>query len=208
MSTAANSGGPSYNSAPAAALALNTPRLLLRAFETSDAHAVAQLCNDKLIYETTLAIPFPYAQADAIGWISTHASTAAQGAGFSWAITLAKTGELLGAIGLHISRLRQTAELGYWLGVPHWGQGFTTEAARAVIAHALTPRPDGVGLVRVHADHLVINPASGRVLEKVGMTFIGETPSAAVKHGQPVDTRLYAVTGDQWLKQQAARQTT
>lgn len=175
-------------------------RLTLRAFTQDDAPAVAALCNDRRIYDTTLAIPHPYGEGDASAWIGSHGAEASAGRGFDWAITTAEGGVLVGAIGLRISRLRQTAEVGYWVGPSFWGRGYATEALREVMAWAFVhaPHPGGPGVARVFADHLVQNPASGRVLQKVGMLLVGETPSAAVKDGRPVDTRLYGISRAQW----------
>lgn len=186
---------------PTAIPILRTARLELRGFAAADAPAVAALCNDRRIYQTTLAIPFPYAESDALAWFASHAQAAARGESYSWAITRQADGQVLGAIGLQVSKLRRAAEVGYWIGVPYWRQGFMTEACQRVVAWAFTPVHEaGAGLVRVFADHMLTNPASGRVLAKAGMRFVAMTPSAGVKEGQPVDTNLYAITRQQWLE--------
>ena len=74
---------------------------------------------------------------------------------------------LIGAIGAH-KRGEDGFEMGYWFGRPYWGQGFATEAATAFVSEANK-------LGALNAGHFVDNPASGRVLSKVGFTYTGET---------------------------------
>jgi [ribosomal protein S5]-alanine N-acetyltransferase len=79
--------------------------------------------------------------------------------------------------------------LGYWIGKPYWGRGFCTEAARAVLRYAFTE----LGLNRVHAYHFHHNPASGRVLQKIGMTHEGLLRQHVKKWGQFIDNELYSI---------------
>src|SRR5207244_1300970 len=86
-----------------------------------------------------------------------------------FAIVAKDSGELLGAIGQAIDRQHDHGEMGYWIGLPYWNRGYCTEAARSVLAFAFAE----IGLHRVFAHHLVRNPASGRVIQKIGMAFEG-----------------------------------
>lgn len=76
-----------------------------------------------------------------------------------------KTTRLCGAIGLNISSQKYKAELGYGIGVSYWGQGYCTEAAKATVAYGFKD----VNLYRIHSSHFRRNPASGRVMQKIGM---------------------------------------
>ena len=148
---------------------LLTERLLLRPFAAADAPAVRRLAGERAVADTTLAIPHPYPDGVAAEWIATHASKYAAGAEANFAVTLAPAGELIGAMGLMVTPAHLRAELGYWIGVPFWGRGYATEAGRAVVAFGF----DQLGLHRIQAHYLTRNPASGRVLAKLGMRLEG-----------------------------------
>jgi ribosomal-protein-alanine N-acetyltransferase len=81
------------------------------------------------------------------------------------AIVLRETTELCGAISLGINQRHQHAELGYWLGVPHWNRGYATEATTALLSYGFTTWQ----FHRIYARHFTRNPASGRVMQKLGM---------------------------------------
>lgn len=173
---------------------LKTHRLILRPFEISDAPEVQRLAGDHAIAEMTLLIPHPYEDGMAEDWISTHAPTFEAGEGVTFAITLRADGTLLGAISLMAIAPGHQAELGYWIGVPYWGQGYATEAARAVVDYAFTT----LNLARVHAHHFAHNPASGKVLRKIGMKYEGCRRRHVHKWGQLEDIEMYGVLKEEW----------
>jgi RimJ/RimL family protein N-acetyltransferase len=143
---------------------LETDRLLLRAPRFEDAKAIAALANDLRIAENMLRIPHPYALADAENFI---AGANATGDEIAFLITT-HGARVLGTCG--ISKLDSgDPEIGYWLGVPFWGRGYATEAARAVIDHAF----GDLGCAAMLGRARVSNPASRRVLEKCGFQWIG-----------------------------------
>ena len=115
-----------------------------------------------------------------------------------WNATFAivrRTGNtLLGGMGLRIAAEHARAELGYWIGVPHWGLGYATEAAAAVLRYGF----EELGLRRIHAGHYANNPASGRVLTKVGMAREGHLRAHVVKWGEPLDVVEYAILAEEW----------
>jgi len=142
---------------------LETERLVLRAPRLEDAKAVVTLASDRRVAENTARIPHPYRQADADEWITGVAAGACKE---TFLITL--DGAPIGACGLDM-RDAPTPEIGYWLGAPYWGQGFATEAARAVIDYAF----EQLGHDALQAGARVSNPASRRVLEKCGFQWTG-----------------------------------
>lgn len=148
---------------------LTTARLHLRPFTLADAPAVEHLAGDPAVADTTLNIPHPYPPGGGGIWIATHRERAELGDQFTWAIADASTDQLYGAIGLVVTARHQRGELGYWLGVPYWGRGYTAEAAAAVRDYAFTT----LNLYRIVAQHFARNPASGRVMQKIGMTYEG-----------------------------------
>jgi RimJ/RimL family protein N-acetyltransferase len=160
-------------------LVLETERLTLRAPRLEDAKAIAQLANDRRIAENTTRIPHPYRLADAQAFVE---RVNRDGGELAFLITL--DDEPIGACGL--ARLDGPApDLGYWIGVPYWGNGYATEAARAVIDHAFT----ALGHQALQAGARVTNPASRRVLEKCGFqwTGVGLYRIRALSSSAPID---------------------
>jgi RimJ/RimL family protein N-acetyltransferase len=148
---------------------LKTERLLLRPFTRADAPEVQRLAGDRDIAATTANIPHPYQDGIAEEWISTHQENFDRGQSLSLAIVRRSDHALLGAIGLGLKREYDRAEMGYWIGKPYWGNGYATEAARAVLGYGFAV----LGLNRIFAEHFSRNPASGRVMEKIGMRHEG-----------------------------------
>ena len=168
----------SCRSASAAVLA--TQRLRLRAPRAADAKPIASLINDRRIAENTARVPHPYGVADA------HAFLAASNRdprAPSFLITL-KDGTLVGGCGIEVFNGRDP-ELGCWIGVAHWGRGYATEAARALIDHAF----GALGCAQLAGRARVSNPASRRVLEKCGFQWTGVAliRIRALKSSAPVD---------------------
>jgi RimJ/RimL family protein N-acetyltransferase len=143
---------------------LKTERLLLRAPRPADAKAIAMLANDRRIADNTSRLPHPYRLADAEGLIASVNKVAGEA---SFVITT-HDGDLIGCCG--IGSLREDEpELGYWLGVPFWDNGYATEAARAVLDHGFADLGHDVILGGAR----ISNPASRRVLEKCGFQWTG-----------------------------------
>lgn len=170
--------------------ALDTKRLRLRAFTLEDAADVRRLASEKTVADTTLRIPHPYPDGAAETWIATHVELYEHDKMLQLAITLREDSALIGSIGLEINRAHHYAELGYWIGVPYWGKGFATEAARAVVTHAF----DAMQLHRVFAHHMVHNTASGKVLENLGMKHEGVLREHIFKEGRYIDIALCGMT--------------
>jgi RimJ/RimL family protein N-acetyltransferase len=141
---------------------IETERLVLRAPCPNDAEALAHLINDRRIAENTARIPYPYSGEDAEQFI---AAVNRQDGEVAFLITLDDA--LIGGCG--VAQSDSGPELGYWVGVPFWGQGFATEAARAVIDHTF----GRLGHEVLEAGARVSNPASRRVLEKCGFQWTG-----------------------------------
>ena len=168
---------------------LETPRLLLRPFVLADAADVQRLAGAPEVADTTLNLPHPYREGVAEAWIGSHASRFAEGGGVNYAITFRADGALMGSISLIVTRQHRRAELGYWLGVPFWGQGYMTEAAGALVARGFAL----LDLHKIEATHMTRNPASGRVMEKVGMTLEGLLREHVFKNGGLEDLAVYGI---------------
>ncbi len=174
---------------------LLTPRLRLRPFTLEDAAAVQTLAGNPAIAAMTLNIPHPYPDGAAAQWISTHADNWQQGQSLTYAITRREDDVLMGCISLGFHARHEMAEMGYWLGQPYWNQGYATEAAQALIHYGFTD----LKLNRIYAYHLPRNPASGRVMQKNGMTYEGLLRQAAKKGDTFEDLILYAILREDHL---------
>ena len=142
---------------------LETERLTLRRPTLADVKAIARLANDRRIAENTRRLPHPYSSDHAIEFVRALGS-----AGRTTVFLIENNHSPLGMVGIDW-READAPELGYWLGVEHWGQGFGTEAARAVIDFFFE---------EFDAEHLisgarVANPSSRNILEKCGFQWSG-----------------------------------
>lgn len=140
------------------------------------------------IADTTANIPHPYEEGMAESWIAGHADAFKTGEQVTFAITLHSSEQPLGAIGLVLDSGYQ-GELGYWIGLPYWGQGYCTEAGRSVVEYAFGE----LGLQRVFARALRRNQTSRRVLEKLGMRHEGTLRQHVLKWGKPEDVDMFGL---------------
>ena len=181
-------------------LTFETERLLLRPFLLSDASDVQRLAGNWAIADTTLNVPHPYEDGMAEAWISTHQPRFEAGELAVFAITLKADSELVGAVGLRAERSFDRANLGYWIGEPFWSLGYCTEAATTIVEYGFTE----LKLQRLYAEHLQRNPASGRVLQKIGMSKEGTARQHTKKWGKFEDIVLYGLLRNEWEGRESA----
>ena len=148
---------------------LQTERLILRSLTLEDAQDVQHLAGERDIALMVLRIPHPYEDGMAEEWIRACADAYKKDEAINFAITLRTDRNLIGTIGLELEQENERAELGYWIGKPYWNLGYATEAARVVVVYCF----EVLKLNRIYAYHFTRNPASGRVLEKIGMHYEG-----------------------------------
>jgi len=178
-------------------LVQRTERLLLRPLRLGDAPDVERLAGDWEIAKSTLRIPHPYPPEAALDFIMEQETLFADGQGIAFAIADARDKELFGCIGLGYDAQNFRAELGYWLGVPYWGRGYATEAARKVVDFGFRH----FRLNRIYSRHFAFNPASGRVLEKIGLQREGYRREAYYKEGLGfLDVVEYAILRREWQR--------
>ncbi|HTW57656.1 MAG TPA: GNAT family protein [Terriglobales bacterium] len=169
---------------------LETARLRLRPYRQQDIQELVPLIGTREVAATTLRIPHPYSEQDARDFLA----RISEGDEVRLAITLLAEGHLIGGVGLRLDPQHQNAELGYWLGVPYWGHGYGTEAAREMLRYGF----EGLGLHRIHASHFAHNPASGRILRKLGMRYEGCQREHLRKWDRFVDSELYGLLRREW----------
>ena len=173
---------------------LRTTRLFLRQFQPSDADTVHRLAGVKEVAAGTW-LPQPSDLEAAAKWIAQQQESFAAGNAITFAIVLIEEEQLIGSIGMEIAREHQLARLSYWLGTHYWNQGYCTEAVRAVLDYGFTR----LSLHRIYAPHFHNNPASGRVLRKVGMTYEGRMREHYIRFGQFVDVEIYGMLRKEFL---------
>ncbi len=161
-------------------LNLTCDRLRLRPFTLDDAPRVQRLVSNWNVASMVARIPHPYPDGAAEEWISGHNERRA--AGDHWPFAIETDDGLVGTIGLSETQNR-SFEIGYWVGEPYWGRGIATEAARITVEFAF----DILGEQRLTAGYFKENPASGRVLTKLGFLPIGEETRFCLARGEEVD---------------------
>ena len=142
---------------------LETERLTLRRPTLADVKAIALLANDRRIAENTRRLPHPYLEDHAVEFVRALADDPRE-----TVFLIENNFEPIGMVGVDW-RQPDSPELGYWLGVAHWGQGFGTEAARAVIDFTF----EEFDVEHLISGARVANPSSRNILEKCGFQWSG-----------------------------------
>jgi len=179
---------------------LKTEHLLLRRFEDRDAGAIQTLAGEYAVAEMTLNIPHPYIDGMAQIWLESHQAEFESGMGVVFAMHEKTTDQLVGAVGLTVMKRFNRAELGYWVGKPFWGTGYATEASEEVLRYGFQI----MKLNKISASHMTRNPASGKVMLKIGMEKEGLLKQHALKWDQFVDLAVYGILAEKWQDLQKA----
>jgi RimJ/RimL family protein N-acetyltransferase len=151
---------------------ITTERLILRDPKPSDATSLAENINDINVSRWLLVVPHPYKLKDA-KWFIDHCAKGRKEKprkAYDFSIELKSEKRVVGGISvMGINRYNGTAEVGYWLGCKHHGQGYGTEALRAVLDFAFKK----LKLRRLEAGVFAGNPSSGKLLERFGFKLEG-----------------------------------
>ena len=161
----------------------------IRPWRMSDAMDLAAALSDPAILNNLRdGLPYPYTEKDAEDYI-TAMLCADKSAVFAYAICLED--RAVGSIGaFRQSNIHfRTAELGYYLAREYWGRGIVTEAVRQLCERVFAQ----TDILRIYAEPFSDNVGSRRVLEKAGFQLEGTLRRSAVKEGEALDTRLYAI---------------
>jgi RimJ/RimL family protein N-acetyltransferase len=158
--------------------------LLLRPGWAEDAPALAKVIADEAIVRNLASAPWPFALRDAEAFLAAPRDPVLPSLLIFERTDIEPV--LVGACGLG-RRSSGNVELGYWIGRAHWGRGFATEAGRALVGIARA-----LGLRRLEASHFLDNPASGRVLEKLGFQANGLiAPRMSCARGTEIPARYF-----------------
>ncbi len=170
---------------------IKTERLILRTYELVDIPELIHLIGAREVAQSLLRVPYPYTEEDARSFISSIKENNDEA---RFAIILRSDQHLMGGIGLRIDPAHKRAELGYWLGVPYWGQGYATEAARAIVKYGF----ESLGFHRIYASAFRGNIASENVLRKIGMQHEGCLRRHVLKWGRFIDLEMYGILRSEW----------
>jgi ribosomal-protein-alanine N-acetyltransferase len=170
---------------------IETERLDLLPLAESDIPELVPLIGAREVAETTLRIPHPYEERHAREFLARPAKENE----LRLVIRMRSKGLLCGGVGLHPDDEHNRAELGYWIGVPFWGNGYATEAAQAVVRYGF----ETLNFNRIFAAHFAGNNASGNVLRKIGMHYEGRMRQAVLKSGKFIDLERYAILREDFL---------
>jgi RimJ/RimL family protein N-acetyltransferase len=158
---------------------LRAKRLVLRKLEDRDAESIALLAGDWDIARMTASIPYPYSVPLARVWMQSLEPD-------EFVRAVEHEGELIGAVG-YLTRDDGSAEIGYWIGKPWWGRGFATEAAAALVQYCFST----LRMPRLTCSHFIDNPASERVIAKLGFKPFGTGSAWCDARNAEVETLVY-----------------
>ncbi|MAN74801.1 MAG: GNAT family N-acetyltransferase [Henriciella sp.] len=167
---------------------IRTERLRLRPPLVSDAPAITACVNDPRIYEKVARIAPGQTVKVTTRWLEAVARGRARDLHHVFAIE--KEGDFAGIIGAHRSDEGAPFEIGYWLAPPFWGQGLATEAGHALVSWL----EESCGAKQFTSGYFADNPASGRVLEKLGFRKSHNAPLFCLGRGRDVD-HVFMVRG-------------
>ncbi len=162
-------------------------KFILRPIKKGDEASIAKYGNNKKIgINLTDEFPHPYTLKEAKKWIKLNQTKEMQKTNF--AIVVNK--EVIGCTGISLKKdnERKTAEIGYWIGEPFWGQGIVTEVAKIITKYAFKT----FDLERVQAKVFEYNPASARVLEKTGFKYEGTLRNNSIKNKKICSELVYS----------------
>jgi RimJ/RimL family protein N-acetyltransferase len=160
-----------------------TKRLTLRPGWPEDARALSEAIGHEAVVTRLARVPWPYALGDAETFLARPRGPAEPN--FLIVAREGDAAEIVGGIGIE-RREDGRHELGYWLTPSAWGRGYATEAGRQMVEIART-----LGIRRLHAGHFVDNPASGRVLAKLGFRPVGIEPRHSAARGGEAPCALF-----------------
>jgi RimJ/RimL family protein N-acetyltransferase len=165
--------------------ALHTERLILRPPGRQDLNHIVRLLGDYEVAKYLSRVPYPYTEQNGRDFLLMAARGWARDEDYIFAICLKNARACIGMCGVHPSR---DWEIGYWIGQPYWGKGYGTAAVARLIAYAFEQGAD-----RLTARWFHDNPASGRVLEKLGFAASGEDSGLCLARRERVNAHVVAL---------------
>ena len=176
-------------------LTLETARLQLRLPDINDCDAIQAVTNHRDVAANTLSLPYPYSTENALEFVNYARQAVLADDAYPFVITRREDGEVVGVINLTLRPSHRAAEMGYWIGAANRNRGYASEAAGRVLLFAF----DQLELNRVHSQTFTDNPASARVLEKIGMQYEGTLRQHFIRWDEFKDAACYGVLRGEFL---------
>lgn len=175
---------------------LFTKRLRLGKIRTKYIPEIVKYANNKNISDNTLNLPNPYREEDAIFWINMEIQGFKSGEKYIFAIYKKESEDFIGGIGLHIDKINNKAELGYWIAEPFWNNGFASEAGEEILNYGF----NALKLNKIFATYFLFNPSSERVLQKIGMNKEADLKAHYLKNEKYEDVGQYYLLKNEYKK--------
>ncbi|MEN4759544.1 GNAT family N-acetyltransferase [Chryseobacterium sp. C39-AII1] len=166
---------------------IKTERLILSELKEEDLPLVVEYMQDKEYSDYTSTIPYPYRKEDGDFWLKLVREAFASKKGYTFAIR-DTSGKIIGAIGLH-DEGHDKAEMGYWMAKSFWNKGYVTEAAKAIVDFGFNE----LNFNKIFAIHFPHNPASGKIMQKIGMQQEAILKQHLKKDGKYYDIPMYSI---------------
>jgi RimJ/RimL family protein N-acetyltransferase len=173
---------------------IRTERLFLRPVRVEDLSEVQDAAGRREVADTMISIRHPFTQADATRYVGSRIAAMEQARGVAFTLRTHASAFVGFAELRDIEREHALAELSFWLAVDCWGRGYMAEALAAILRNAFRD----LDLNRVYAHHMVRNPASGRVLSRLGFQVEGRLRQRVRKWGRFEDVVLQALLRSEW----------
>ena len=174
---------------------IKTERLLLRPFCLYDVKIYFELATDPGVLSGT-DMPHELNENSVREWVLSHPDAWQRRREVYVVVTEIETRETVGSVSLFTYDRHNKADLGYWIAKDHWGKGYGTEATEAVVKYAF----ETMKLYKLEANHLVRNPSSGKILEKLGFIYEGLHREAYLKDGTHEDLVFYGLLRSEYMK--------
>jgi RimJ/RimL family protein N-acetyltransferase len=176
---------------------LETKRLILRPLNIEDEETIYQYVKDYDIARWTINIPHPYPRDGAISFIRQARELMDEGLCYELAILLKFNQEIVGVVSfVKVDITHRNAELGFWVGKPHWNKGIATEAASRILEFGF----GDLDLERIFSKCFYDNLPSQRVMEKIGMEYEGKFRHEVFKENRFIDMTYYSLLKEDWKK--------
>lgn len=171
-------------------------RVFLRLPKPEDIPVIYKLVRDPKVLRYTL-VPYPYFKRHAVDFVEMSSRSLKERSAYIFVIIEKESNQMVGAVGLHlVTQVHKKAELGYWMGKPFRGMGYTTEASRMLIEYGFK----NLKLERIYAYAMTDNPDSQRVLKKCGFLKEGLLRHHIKRQGRWRDLYAYAILKSEWKK--------
>jgi len=176
---------------------LETERLLLRPPKATDISRFVPLLDDFAVSKNLASVPYPYTEDDGCAFIVKAASGWATREDLTFAVLRKADAAYIGMCGVHPAR---GWEFGYWFGKRYWGKGYASEAGARIVAFAF----EVLNAEKLVAGWFYDNPASGRVLEKLGFQERGEEARSCLSRGSDVQCHMVVLDRAAYMTRKSA----